>query len=127
MHCGVSETFQHYFSHDFYCMSNCGEKGLIHCHSMVYLLTSHLDMYSNWLAHIRCTNLLIYFTCIIVTYRKRTTSTITCATMNVNMSSPRDLIVIIDDQTIRIDSPLTFVFKENPTFTSVSPQKTILR
>ena len=52
---------------------------------------------------------------------------ITCATMNVNMSSPGDLIVIIDDQTITIDSPLTFDFKDNPTFTSVSPQRTILR
>ena len=35
----------------------------------------------------------------------------------------RDLIVINYAQTISVDSLLTFDFKDNPTFTSVSPQK----
>ena len=84
-------------------------------------------MYSNWLAHICCASLLHSFTCIFVTYSERKLSMIACATMNVDMSSARDLIVIVDAQNISIGSPLTFDFKENPTFTSVSPQKTILR
>ena len=46
--------------------------------------------------------------------------------MNVSLASPRSLIVIIDDQTLKINSPLTFKFRDNPSFTSVSPQRSIL-
>ena len=59
--------------------------------------------------------------------RNRKDTQIVCTTTSVNSPATGNIVVIFDDQTVQPDTAIEFTYRENPTFTSIQPQLTILK
>ena len=58
--------------------------------------------------------------------RYRNESVITCSTPSVASVYSGYIVVMIDDEDVQLDPSLQFSYRDNPSFTSVQPQMTIL-
>ena len=67
-----------------------------------------------------------YFVMVFTVFRYRNETLITCTTPSVNSSATGNIIVIFDNQTVQPDTAIEFTYRDNPTFTSIQPQRTIL-